>query len=163
MPSREISDLRNRRLRAAIANLDPSQVRDVVRSVDRPILAQLHPVLRTSLSRLRSARDPQANLALPHFYPALEYVAQAVTADCLDDTRAALGDAADDPTLDQLRRALTEISAEHTPDVVAVMLAITAAIDAPAASACDQILATDPAYGLREEDLAPAKAEPHPR
>lgn len=158
MTTKETTELRYRRLRAAIAHIDPVTVKGVVRGGNPTLVSQLHPALRTALGRLRSAKDPAAMLDLPHFQPALEYVGQAVTLDCLEATRQALGDSADHPTAGQLRAAVEEISERYATEVIAVLLALTAAIDAPAAPACDEILGDDPAYGLREEDLGPTES-----
>lgn len=162
MTDRETADLRSRRLRTAVANLDPETVKGTFASLNPSVIGQLHPALRTSLGRLRSARDPLSLLALPHFELALEYVAQVVTVDCLDAAREALGGAADDPTLEQLQAALQQISDHFTPDIVAVLLAVTAVVDAPAAGVCDELLATAPTYGLRIEDLPEESAAPAP-
>jgi hypothetical protein len=137
------------RLRVAVSRADAKQLRSTIVALNRQDLGGLHPAERSALRALRSSRNPARSILQPHYGPALQPVAEVLTHDCLEATRQALGEAADEPTLEQLRDAVAAVRTRFAAATVGLMLAATAATDAPAADFCDQLLDEDEELGLR--------------
>jgi len=103
-----------------------------------------------AVSALRRHRHPASVLEKAQYRAAVPYVAAALAEASLARTIEVLGDAADDPTRDQLLEALDLVGKEFPQDEVAVMLASVAAADMEASDLCFDILATDDRFGLTD-------------
>lgn len=147
------------RLRVAVSRADTKDLRATINALNRQDLGGLHPAERSALRALRSSRDPARSILQPHYGPALQPVAEVMTHDCLEATRGALGEAADEPSREQLRQALAEVRSRFSAATVALLLAVTATSDAPAADICHQILDEDEEFGLQEVEEGGPGAE----
>ena len=85
-------------------------------------------------------------------------LADVLSDECLHATRDALGDAADDPTREQLEAALETVLETFDVATVRIMLAEVASGDAEASDKCDAILTEDPRFALPDDALTPASA-----
>jgi len=149
---------RSRRLRAAVAAAPADKLKAATSSISEDVIRALPGPARPLANQLRRSNDPAAMLRkLPQ--PMLVAVlADVLTDECLADTREALGDAADDPTREQLDAALESVLEKHDPAIVRIMLAEVASGDAEAADLCNAILDEDERFALPEDALAPAGA-----
>lgn len=88
----------------------------------------------------------------------MEAIAAVVTDACLADCIERLGDHADNPSSDQLRKVLPGIVEDHNVGITRIMLASTVAGDAPAAAIIRDLLKHDELVALpavEEIDTAP--------
>jgi hypothetical protein len=77
-----------------------------------------------------------------------ERVAAVLTDSCLQDCIEALGDKADFPSEDELRGVLAGLVHKHGVQPVRIMLASAVAGEAPASTAINRVLKTDPTLTL---------------
>ena len=88
----------------------------------------------------------------------LERVGVVLSDKCLEDCITALGNAADNPSQDQLLDVLPGLAEIHGTGIARLMLAAAVVGEAPASPACIQILKNDEHFALPPVDVAPAKA-----
>ena len=133
----------------------------------RSSLERLHPSMQGDISErarapfpvLRRAPDPAAYLRrIPVGSAIWGRLAHALSDGCLRDTRAALGDHADDPTRTELAAALDSIADTHQASTVRVLLALAAAEGWPAAGICTDLLESEPRYRVPDEATLPRQA-----
>ena len=154
---------RVKRLRRAVLAVPPEQLRAASSRISEEMIRALPGPARPVANQLRRSSDPAALLRRLPNLTVLALVADVLTDECLDATREALGDAADDPSMNQLQGALDTVLEDHDPALVRVMLAVVAEAEAEAADKCDELLTTDERFALPEEDEAADAARPAAR
>lgn len=149
------------RLRIAVLAADPAELSQALRRMPTHLTDAIAKQVGVPAPVLRRDPAPARFLRRTEAAPVFSTVADAMVGPCLDACIELLGRAADDPTLNQLRAAVDALAEDFPPATIALMLAATAASDAPAAEACEQILADDERFALPdevpEEVLAPAR------
>lgn len=143
---------RVKRLRRAVLALPPEQLRTAAGRISEEMIRALPGPVRPLANQLRRSNDPAGLLRRLPNTTILATVADVLTDACLDATREALGDAADDPTMNQLQGALDTVLEDHDVSVVRVMLATVAVSDAEASDKCDELLTTDERFTLPDVD-----------
>ena len=98
-------------LLAALDRVDARSLRESLQVVSDPRFPIAKPVAN-ALAALRKHRDPKSVLGRAQYRAALPYAAAVYAEPCLAAVIEALGEAADDPTRDQLLEA---IDASATP------------------------------------------------
>lgn len=141
------------RLQAALQVVDVADIKSLVR--ESPELSHvLHAAVKLSPPALERMPKPWIALKRADMSAQLE-LAHALTEDVLEATRDALGDAADEPTVEQLREVLDALIERFGAVRVTLLLAVVAAGAGPAADACDEVLDTDERLAL--DEAAPAR------
>ncbi len=112
------------------------------------------PLVSLSLITLRKNRSFETWLSKAPV-AATGFVASQLTHDALDRAIDLLGDAAANPSYEELVSALEQMRAEFDPAVLAAMLALVAAESAPAEPHCRRLLAERPEFAL--PDVASAQ------
>jgi chemotaxis protein histidine kinase CheA len=147
------------RLRVAILATEPATLNAALRRMPKHLSEGIAKQVGVPAPVLRRDPSPARFLRRTETPAIFATVADAVCDACFDATIELLGEAADDPTLNQLRAAVDGVAEEFPPETIALMLVATAASGAPATEACEQILRDDPRFELPDEvpdDLAPA-------
>jgi hypothetical protein len=142
---------RTHRLRAALLAMEADALRNAVRGIDEAMVRALPARSRPLISQLRRSGTPADLLRKLPDLTVISLLADRLTDDALAATRDALGDAADDPTKEQLLEALETVVPEHGADHVRLMLAVVAVGDAEAADICDDLLMNDERFALDAE------------
>ena len=148
-------------LLAALDRVDPRSLRDSLQVVSDPRFPISKPIAN-ALAALRKHRDPKSVLGRAQYRAALPYAAAVYAEPCLAAVIEALGDAADDPTREQLLEALDGLGDEYDDVTVTVMLASVADGDMAASDLCFTLLDTEERFGLTgwhafERPTAPAE------
>jgi BarA-like signal transduction histidine kinase len=151
---------RTRRLRAAVLALPAETLRTAVRGIGEDMIRALPGHARPLANQLKRAPNPSDLLRRLPNLQVVALVADQVSDEPLEVTRAVLGDAADDPTREQLLEALAKALELFDVTTVRVMLATVALADAEAADLCDELLTTDERFVLDVEPEATAAARP---
>lgn len=146
------------RFRDAVFALDPATLRDGIRALPKAASAPLHTAASTPFPALGRLPDPRTALRRVKDLALLSVVADACAQDCLEATLELLGDVADDPSVEQLRAVLPEITERFPLPIVRVLLASIAISDAVAADKCDEILDTDLPAPASEADAVAEEA-----
>lgn len=155
-------DERLQRLRAAVLAAPPDEIREAARRLPeatiRALPAQARP-LAAQLKRASNAvellrRAPNAQLVM--------LLADDLTDEALAATRGALGDAADDPTREQLVAALDRVLEHIDVAIVRLMLATVAVGEAEAADICDDLLLNDERFALPTTETAAVSSSARP-
>lgn len=148
-------------VQAALARVDVRALRESLQAVANPRYPISTPIAN-ALAALRKHRDPLSVLDRAQYRAAVPFAAAVLAEPCLAAVITALGDDADDPTLEQLLAAIDVVSAEFDDATIAVMLASVADGDMAASDLCFDILDTDERFGVtdwaRFERGAPAPA-----
>ena len=140
-------------LDAAIALLGDGRVRELLAGLDRADTEAIATTLGLPPAALRRAREPAALLRRRLARRPVEVgagVARILISDCLDDTITLLGDAAGDPSRDDLLGVLDDVVERHGVDRVRLLLASMVAPDARARAVCAEILATDERFVVHD-------------
>jgi hypothetical protein len=146
-------------LRAAVARVGRDELKAALGITSDPRFA-VPKVAGNALNALRKHRNPVAVVGNPPYRAALPYVAAAVADGCLTRTVEVLGDHSDDPTREQLLKALDTVADSFSDVTIAVMLASVAAGDMPSSDLCFAMLDTDERFGLTERPRGEDQAEP---
>jgi hypothetical protein len=85
----------------------------------------------------------------------MEAIAAVLTDACLAECIEQLGDHADNPTSDQLRKVLPGLVEHHSLGIAQIMLAATVAGEAPASAVVRDLLKSDELIALPKSDDAP--------
>jgi hypothetical protein len=149
---------RSRRLRAAVVCAPPDALRKATSSITEEVIRALPGPARPLANQLRRSDDPASLLRKLPQPMIVSVLADVLSDECLHATRDALGDAADDPTREQLDAALETVLETFDVATVRIMLAEVASGEAEAADKCDAILAEDPRFALPDDVLTPAAA-----
>lgn len=149
---------RNRRLRAAVVAAPPDALRKATSAISEDVIRALPGPARPLANQLRRSDDPASLLRKLPQPMLVSVLADVLSDDCLTATREALGDAADDPTREQLDAALDVVLESFDVATVRVMLAEVASGDAEASDTCDAILEEDERFALPDDVLTPASA-----
>lgn len=139
---------RNKRLRAALLAVSPDALRAAVRGVGEEVVRALPAQARPLVNQLRRSNKPADLLRRVPNPQVVAVVADQVADEPLEVVRALLGDAADDPTREQLLDALAKLLELFDVDVVRVMLGTVAVADASASDLCDDLLTNDERFAL---------------
>ena len=139
---------RNKRLRAALLAVSPDALRAGVRGVGEEVVRALPAQARPLVNQLRRSNKPADLLRRVPNPQVVAVVADQVADEPLEVVRALLGDAADDPTREQLLDALAKLLELFDVDVVRVMLGTVAVADASASDLCDDLLTNDERFAL---------------
>lgn len=131
------------RLRLCLLNVDAERLRAGLRLLGRSQAEAVAKAVGAKAPLLVRASNPVAHLEKAVDRTVLLTVADAVIAPCLDATIDELGEAAEDPTLEQLVAAIDVVEPEHSRPVVVLMLAAVAAMGMPATKVCEELLATE--------------------
>jgi len=150
------------RLRIAVLAADPAELGQALRRMPKHLTEAIAKQVGVPAPVLRRDPAPARFLRRTEAAPVFATVADAMVGPCLDAAIELLGSAADHPTLNQLRAAVDALVDDFPPSTVALMLAATAASDAPAADACDQILSDDERFALPTEVPEEALTPPRP-
>ena len=148
----------NRRLRAAVVCAPPEALRRATSAITEEVIRALPGPARPLANQLRRADDPAALLRKLPQPMIIAVLADVLSDECLEATRTALGDAADDPTREQLEAALEVVLETFDAATVRIMLAEVAAGEAEAADKCEAILTEDERFALPDDVLTPAAA-----
>lgn len=149
--AREVTDAdRVKRLRESVLAAPADELRKAVRRISEESIRALPGPVRPLANQLRRSKDPANTLQRLPNTTVLAMVADIISDDCLNDTREALGDAADDPSMNQLQGALDVVLEKHHPAVVRIMLATVAVADAEASDKCNDLLTTDERLAVRD-------------
>jgi hypothetical protein len=132
------------RLRDALLAVEPAVLDRHLKRLPDHLGAVVAKAARVPPAALRAGRNPSARLHRVRDAAVLHELGSIVSQDCFDATCAALGDAVDDPTLNQLRAAIDAVEADFSAAEIRLVLAVVAASDAPASAACDVLLDEDP-------------------
>jgi hypothetical protein len=151
------------RLASALANIDDESLRRAIASMresSRLDMAQQLGLSRATI-HLGDALVPLFRRKVLLAPPIRQLsVAFALAEACNDDTVEALGDAHEDPTLEQLREVLPGVIEKHGLPTVTLMLAAYAASDAVSQPVIAELLDADEQYALPDppdaETLGPA-------
>jgi len=149
---------RTRRLSAAVVCAPPEDLKRATSAITEEVVRALPGPARPLANQLRRSDDPAALLRKLPQPMIVGVLADVLSDDCLNATRDALGDAADDPTREQLDAAIETVLESFDVATVRIMLAEVAAGDAEASDLCDAILTEDERFALPDEALAPAGA-----
>lgn len=156
-------DAREAMLQAALSRVDVQTLRESLQAATDPRLPVATPIAN-ALAALRKHRDPRSVLGRAQYRAALPFAAAVLAEPCLAAVIEALGDAADDPTRDQLLAAVDAVGADFDDVTVAVMLASVADGDMAASDLCFALLDTEERFGLtdweRYRRAAPAAGGP---
>lgn len=139
---------RNKRLRAALLALSPDVLRAGVRGISEEVVRAMSAQARPLVNQLRRSNKPADLLRRVPNPQVVAVVADQVADEPLEVVRALLGDAADDPTREQLLDALAKLLELFDVDVVRVMLGTVAVADASASDLCDDLLQHDERFAL---------------
>ena len=134
-------------LLAALDRVDPRSLRDSLQIVSDPRFPISKPIAN-ALAALRKHRDPKSVLGRAQYRAALPYAAAVYAEPCLAAVIEALGDAADDPTREQLLEAIDSVGDTYDDVTVTVMLASVADGDMAASDLCFTLLDTEERFGL---------------
>ncbi len=148
-------------LLAALDRVDARSLRESLQVVSDPRFPIAKPVAN-ALAALRKHRDPKSVLGRAQYRAALPYAAAVYAEPCLAAVIEALGEAADDPTRDQLLEALDALGDAYDDVTVTVMLASVADGDMAASDLCFTLLDTEERFGLtgwRAFERSPAPEE----
>lgn len=138
----------------------PDALRAATARIGEETIRALPGPARPIANQLRRSSDPAALLRRLPNVTVLALVADLLTDECLDATRDALGEAADDPTKNQLLGALDTVLEDHHQAIVRVMLAVVAVAGAEASDLCDELLTTDERFRVPDEDTGTHDARP---
>lgn len=151
-PTEDEATARVDRFLDALFALDAAVLRDGVRGLPKAAGAPLHKAASTPFPALGRMSDPKPALRRVKDLVLLGAVADSCAQACLEVTLDLLGDAADDPTIEQLRSIIPPISEQFPAPIVRLMFASVAISRAPAADKCDEILVVDlPAVETADE------------
>lgn len=139
---------RQKRLRAAVVAVPPDALRSGVRRISEEVIRSMTAQARPLANQLRRSNDPAALLRRVPNPQVVAVVADQLADEPLEVVRALLGDAADDPTREQLLDALAKLLELFDVELVRVMLATVALADAAASDLCDDLLTTDERFAL---------------
>jgi hypothetical protein len=136
-------DDRLQRLRAALLLVAPDTLRKSVRRVTEEVVRSMPGPARPLMNQLRKTKDPLVLLRrVPNLHVVMA-IADQVADEPLEVCRAVLGDAADEPTKEQLLESLAKTLELFDVAEVRVMLATVALADASASDMCDELLRED--------------------
>ncbi|MEN3273006.1 MAG: PemK-like, MazF-like toxin of type toxin-antitoxin system [Actinomycetota bacterium] len=136
-------EARIERFRNALFAVDPEAVRDGIRRLPNAVSAAVHTAASVPFPALGRQADSRRALRRVKDLTLVVTVADAVAQPCLEVTLDLLGDAADDPTVEQLRAVVPTITEQFPMPIVRLMFASVAVSDAVAADKCDEILRDD--------------------
>jgi hypothetical protein len=136
------------RLRAALLAVSPDELRQAVHGISEPEIRALPAQARPLASQLRRSKTPGDLLRKAPHAAIILTLADSLTEPCLDAIRTALGDAADDPTREQLDAAVGTVLEDFDVTIVRLLLAVVAAGDAEASDKCLAILVEDERFAL---------------
>lgn len=139
---------RNKRLRDAVLAVSTDTLRTAVRRIGEDVVQALPAQARPLVNQLRRSGNPADLLRRVPNPQVLMVVGDQVADEPLEVVRALLGDAADDPTREQLLDALAKLLELFDVDVVRVMLATVSVAEAAASDLCDDLLANDERFAL---------------
>ncbi|HEX4906000.1 MAG TPA: hypothetical protein VFU93_11140 [Acidimicrobiales bacterium] len=139
---------RNKRLRAALLEVSPDALRAGVRRIGEEVVRALPAQARPLVNQLRRSNKPADLLRRVPNPQVVALVADQVADEPLEVVRALLGEAADDPTREQLLDALAKLLELFDVEIVRVMLATVSVADASASDLCDDLLQTDERFAL---------------
>ena len=145
---------RNRRLRAAVVCAPPDALKRATSAITEEVVRALPGPARPLANQLRRSDDPAAMLRKLPQPMIIAVLADVLSDDCLEATREALGDAADDPTREQLDAAIETVLETFDPATVRIMLAEVASGEAEAAEICNAILDEDDRFALPDDVLS---------
>ncbi len=134
-------------LRASVARVERPEMKAALDAAAEPGRGTPKAAVN-ALHALRRHRDPVGAVGRPAYRAALPWVAAAIADDCLADTIEALGEAAEDPSREQLVAALDQVRADYSDVTIAVMLATVAGAQMAASDLCFEILVVDPRFGV---------------
>jgi len=141
---------RMERLRINLLAVDPASLRRALKGLPAPVLDSVAKAVNVRPPVLR-AGSPKPLKRL-HDALMLDAVASAVTDDCLEAIRERLGDEADDPAPESVRRAVDEITDTEFPvAMVRLTLSVVAAGHAEASDTCSELLDTDERFATPDE------------
>ena len=139
---------RNKRLRTAVLAVSTDALRAAVRGIGEDVVQALPAQARPLVNQLRRSGNPADLLRRVPNPQVVMVVGDQVADEPLEVVRALLGDAADDPTREQLLDALAKLLELFDVDVVRVMLATVAVAEAAASDLCDDLLTNDERFAL---------------
>lgn len=141
---------RMERLRINLLAVDPASLRRALKGLPAPVLDSVAKAVNVRPPVLR-AGSPKPLKRL-HDALMLDAVASAVTDDCLEAIRARLGDEADDPAPESVRRVVDEVTDTEFPvAMVRLTLSVVAAGHAEASDTCNELLDTDERFATPAE------------
>lgn len=141
---------RMERLRINLLAVDPASLRRALKGLPAPVLDSVAKAVNVRPPVLR-AGSPKPLKRL-HDALMLDAVASAVTDDCLEAIRERLGDEADDPAPESVRRVVDEITDTEFPvAMVRLTLSVVAAGHAEASDTCNELLDTDERFATPDE------------
>jgi hypothetical protein len=123
-------------------------VRRAVRALGEDVVRALPGPARPLVNQLRRAKDPLETLRRLPSVQVMAVVADRLADESLEVIRKLLGDAADEPTREQLHAALDKTLELFDVAEVRVMLATVALADASASDLCDELLREDERFAL---------------
>lgn len=139
---------RSKQLRAAVAAVPPDKLRSAAATLTEDVIRALPGPARPVANQLKRSKDPNETLRRLPNPLIVSLLADSLSDDCLEATRDALGDAADDPTKEQLLAALETVLETHDVAEVRVTLAVVANADAEASDLCHALLAEDARFAI---------------
>ena len=139
---------RQERLRAAVLALPTDVIRTAVRGISEDVVRALPAQARPLVNQLRRTGKQAELLRRVPNPQVLALVADQAADEPLEVVRALLGDAADEPTREQLVDALAKLLELFDVPVVRVMLATVALGEAAASDLCDDLLENDERFAL---------------
>jgi hypothetical protein len=144
-----------RLVRRALASVDPQRILERIDELNLQPAGNADVVILAPLRNLRRGRNVVAFVTTGPA-PAIRFVAEMCSHETLERVVAVLGDAADNPTFEQLAGAVDDLLAEgcNASDVT-VMLALAAANQVPAAGHCRRLLDERAEFSLPELDAPP--------
>lgn len=141
---------RMERLRINLLAVDPASLRRALKGLPAPVLDSVAKAVNVRPPVLR-AGSPKPLKRL-HDALMLDAVASAVTDDCLEAIRERLGDEADDPAPESVRRVVDEVTDTEFPvAMVRLTLSVVAAGHAEASDTCNELLDTDERFATPDE------------
>lgn len=152
-PEADLLERRCERLRMALFGV-PDLLPGVLREMPRRLQNCVAGAARTPLPVLLRATDVRRYLLRVDELSLLLAFGDGLGVEALAAVRSALGASADDPSEEELRRALDEVSDRFEPRVLTVVLACGAAAEVRAAALCDVVLDSDPRFCVGPVDPA---------
>ena len=145
-------------LRRALARIDATTVLRFVDSLDLRPTDRVAVVIKAPLRNLARGRDVESFVknAPPS---AVAFMVESLTHETLEDVVKRLGDDSSDPSFDQLSTAITEMLADGADvNLVAAMLANSAASHVPAQEHCRKLLNDVEALELPDIEISSSTA-----
>ncbi len=162
-PSPEVGDPPALVARRSLALFDDATVLEVVDGLDLRPSSRVSPAIAVFLRGLQQRHDVRAFVTGAPT-PAVRALLELLVSGTLEDVVRELGASADDPSYDELTRALDALSAQGTPpERIAALLGHAVAESFPAAPHCRRLLGERPEWTLPSVDRAPAPSVLAPR